>query len=104
MRASASPSYVRATSFAAALDGTGAFSATGQAESLDVRLSGTGAAELGGLSSAAARVLLSGTGDVHVTATRSLDARVSGTGNVLYSGNPATVRQSVVGTGSIIGS
>jgi hypothetical protein len=40
-------------------------------------------------------------GTIRVTATSSLDADLSGTGAIVYSGNPATVTKSVAGTGAI---
>jgi hypothetical protein len=43
---------------------------------------------------------LSGTGNVRVNATDTLDATDSGTGNIRYSGSPR-VTQSTSGTGSI---
>jgi hypothetical protein len=44
---------------------------------------------------------LSGAGDVHVHATESLDASVSGAGRVLYPGDPADVKTDVSGAGTV---
>ena len=40
-------------------------------------------------------------GSITLTATRSLTARVSGSGTILYGGNPAHVTPTVTGTGTI---
>jgi len=47
-----------------------------------------------------ARVGISGTGSAHVRVSEQLDARVSGVGSIVYSGNPS-VRKSVSGVGRI---
>ena len=47
---------------------------------------------------------MSGSGSIFVTATNSLTATVSGTGSVIYVGNPRDVTKSVTGTGAIAGS
>jgi hypothetical protein len=38
---------------------------------------------------------------MQVHATRSLDASVSGTGVIVYGGNPGDVTQNITGTGAI---
>ncbi|MGZ4395208.1 MAG: GIN domain-containing protein [Gaiellaceae bacterium] len=47
---------------------------------------------------------MSGSGVIFVTATKSLDASVSGSGAILYTGNPQNVTKSVTGNGAITGS
>jgi Putative auto-transporter adhesin, head GIN domain len=66
-----------------------------------VNLSGVGAVELGSLLARDAHVKLSGTGNVHVYATDTLDASVDGVGSISYSGNPSHVRKHVTGLGAI---
>ena len=84
-----------------ALPGSGNIDATGTTAKLDVTISGEGTAQLRGLIARDAKAALSGDGSIMLTATRSLAARVSGTGTVLYGGAPPRVAQSVTGTGTI---
>jgi Putative auto-transporter adhesin, head GIN domain len=84
------------------LSGTGAIDATGSTPTLDATLDGTGALRLSGLVARDVRATLSGTGAIAVTATRSLDAAVPGTGEITYSGFPEHVTQSVTGAGAVV--
>lgn len=87
---------------AVTLSGTGAVRATGTAAHLDVSLPGTGDVELGGLEARSVHAALSGSGRIVVHATNTVDATVSGTGAIVYLGNPAHVTTSVTGTGAIM--
>ena len=98
MRVAISVPYVDALR----LSGTGRMVATGTTPALDVTLDGTGAMHLAGLVARHVHATLSGTGAIVVTATRSLDASVPGTGQITYNGVPAQVRQSITGTGAIV--
>jgi putative autotransporter adhesin-like protein len=84
-----------------ALPGAGNVHASGTATKLDVTLSGQGNALLRQLVARDADATLSGDGSIMLTATRRLTADVSGTGTVLYGGNPAQVTQRVTGTGTV---
>jgi len=84
-----------------ALPGSGVVRASGRAEGLDVALGGSGDAQLGQLVTRDAEVVVSGSGRADVTATKSLDAAVSGTGAILYGGHPAGLRTSITGVGAI---
>lgn len=84
-----------------ALPGSGNIHATGTTTKLDVTISGEGTALLRDLSARDAAAVLSGDGSIMLTATHSLTARVSGTGTILYGGNPQHVTQTVTGHGAI---
>ena len=45
---------------------------------------------------------MSGSGRIVLTATKSLDASVPGSGAIMYSGNPQDVTKSITGSGAII--
>jgi Putative auto-transporter adhesin, head GIN domain len=45
--------------------------------------------------------VIRGSGTIFVTATQSLDAKVPGSGAVLYGGDPAQVRTSITGSGAV---
>jgi hypothetical protein len=98
MRVAISVPYVDALR----LSGTGLVVATGEIPTLDATLDGTGAMRLSGLVARDVRATLSGTGAMTVTATRSLDAALPGTGQITYNGTPAQVTQSITGTGAVV--
>jgi hypothetical protein len=87
-----------------ALPGSGSLTGSGTAERLDVTVSGSGLVQFGSLVATNVRALVSGSGSVFVTATKSLDAAVSGSGAILYTGSPQDVTKSVTGTGMITAS
>ena len=87
----------------AALDGTGRLDLQGAAPSLDLRLAGTGILDARDVPAESVRALMAGTGTIHVTARRILDANVSGTGSIVYHGRPLHLRTHVAGTGTIVG-
>ena len=64
-------------------------------------ISGEGTALLRQLIARDASAALSGDGSIMLTATHSLTASISGTGTILYGGNPPHVTQSVTGSGTI---
>jgi Putative auto-transporter adhesin, head GIN domain len=92
---------IDSNSFGADVIGAGRLELAGKTGTVDVNLSGVGAVELSGLLARDAHVKLSGTGNVHVYATDTLDASVDGVGSISYSGNPSHVRKHVTGLGAI---
>jgi hypothetical protein len=84
-----------------ALPGSGNIYVTGTTTKLAVTISGEGTAELSRLIARDAQAALGGDGSIMLTATHSLTARVSGSGTVLYGGDPPHVTQSVTGSGTI---
>ncbi len=95
---------IEAESLSVTLPGSGTLTASGTATRLDVTISGSGTVQLTRLIANDVRASVGGSGSIFVTATRSLDALVSGTGSILYAGNPRDVTKNVTGTGTIIGS
>jgi putative autotransporter adhesin-like protein len=92
---------IESRSLTVALPGSGNIHATGTAAKLDVTISGEGTALLRQLVARDANAALSGDGTIMLTATHALTARISGSGTVLYGGNPAHVTQRVTGSGTI---
>jgi len=84
-----------------ALAGSGNIDVAGTTTKLDVRISGQGNTMLRQLIARDAKAALGGHGSIMLTATHSLTARVSGSGTILYSGNPPHVNQKVTGSGTI---
>lgn len=96
-------SGLKAESLTVTLSGSGNVTGSGHARSLDVTLSGSGNAWLTQLPAADVHAVLSGSGTIHVTAAKRLDAAVPGSGTITYSGHPQDVTKSVTGTGAITG-
>ena len=92
---------IHSQAFALELSGAGTIALSGTTRTLDTKLAGAGTVELGSLVARDARVSLSGTGTLHVDATHSLDATISGFGSIVYSGRPKQVRTQVSGAGTI---
>ncbi len=92
---------VRAPRFTVALRGSGVVRASGRTEDLRAELGGVGAVELVQLVAAHAQAVLAGSGRLTLTAARSLEASLSGTGSIVYRGNPSNVSTDVTGSGTI---
>jgi hypothetical protein len=85
------------------VDGTGAMDAAiaaGRVDTQRVALRGSGDYEAAGLVSIDAEVAVTGSGSAAVHAERSLRARIDGSGDIDYGGNPA-VSPSIRGSGSL---
>jgi hypothetical protein len=95
---------IKAESLTVTLSGSGNVTGSGDAESLGVTLSGSGNAWFTQLVADKAHAVLSGSGNIFVTASESLDASVPGSGTINYAGNPLHVTKSVTGSGAITGS
>jgi hypothetical protein len=86
------------------LPGSGTLTGSGTATQLEVTVSGSGTVQFTRLVANDVRAIVSGSGSILITATKSLDASVSGSGAILYAGDPQDVTKSVTGTGAITGS
>jgi hypothetical protein len=95
---------IDAESLTVTLPGSGTLAGSGTAGRLDVTVDGSGTVQFTRLQASDVRALVSGAGSIFVTATESLDASVSGSGAIIYVGNPRDVTQSVTGDGAITGS
>ena len=84
-----------------ALPGSGNVDAAGTTTKLRVTISGEGTAQLRQLIADDAKAAVSGDGTIMLTATDRLTASISGTGAILYGGNPPHVAQRVTGSGAI---
>lgn len=74
--------------------------AGGSAHDLSVRLTGSGDLKARNFSAVDAEVVLTGSGSATVSVTNTLNAVISGSGNINYYGNPA-VTQNVTGSGRL---
>lgn len=73
----------------------------GKVKNGKIVIAGSGNVHASNLKMENASVKISGSGNVDVFATEQVDATVSGSGNILYAGNPKKVNPNVFGTGKI---
>lgn len=92
---------VKAAHLTVTLPGSGILRASGTVTRLDVALSGSGEALFAPLIAGHVRATVSGSGLIRVTATASLDAVITGSGAITYSGNPAHVATKITGSGAV---
>ena len=95
---------IQTESLKATLPGNGTLTGSGTATRLDVTVGGSGTVDFTRVVANDVRAVVSGAGSIFITATKSLDASVSGSGAILYAGNPQDVTKSVTGNGAITGS
>ncbi len=112
---------VRAQTFTASLSGSGNIRVRQlTSDQVDVSITGSGNVEMGGstrgmkadisgsgecqlreLSAQSAQVQVTGSGDVSCTVQESLDAAITGSGDIEYQGSATAVKSSVTGSGEI---
>lgn len=85
----------------AALSGSGQLVLSGSTTDFDIRLSGSGRIDSNKMNSENVSAQVSGSGNVTITTSKSLNAVVSGSGQIKYSGNPKIVEEKVSGSGGI---
>jgi hypothetical protein len=91
---------VDASTLVATVGGVGSITLAGQVTRQGIVVSGEGDYQAENLQSTHAEVTISGTGDVTVAASATLDVTISGTGSVYYVGNPV-VTSVITGTGDV---
>jgi len=99
---SATVSDVRLTGLTADLSGSGGATVTGSATTSTVTVSGSGDFDGSGLASEQATVEVSGSGQARVDVSGTLAATVTGSGDVVYTGQPDSVQRDRSGSGQII--
>jgi hypothetical protein len=82
------------------ISGSGDVEMAGKAEELSVKISGSGTLEAHGLQTMNAAIRISGSGNCTVNVRDRLDVDISGSGDVVYAGNPK-VNLSGSGSGSV---
>jgi len=94
-------SGVEAESFQAHVAGSADLTVKGTTQDLETSVSGSGTLNLFELEARNVTVRVSGSGDANVSALESLDAKVSGSGDVRYRGDPPRTNTSVSGSGTV---
>ena len=88
-------------SISANVSGSGSIVLIGKARNFKVTVSGSGDVKCRDLLSENTIVRVSGSGSAHVFASVKLDADVSGSGHIYYSGNPSSPSINKSGSGSV---
>lgn len=83
------------------ISGSGDVTLKGKSENLKVSLSGSGDFHGFKFNSKNVEATLSGSGDIDINCSGELKARVAGSGDIEYRGNPTNTDTKVVGSGSI---
>jgi hypothetical protein len=92
---------VKATNFEVNISGSGDVVLTGSSENFTSKISGSGDVNAADLITKKANLTISGSGDMKVNCSESLYARVSGSGDIEYKGNPQSKDTKVSGSGEI---
>lgn len=90
-----------ASSIAASMSGSGDINLSGSTTDFDVTISGSGDIKAYELEADNVDATISGSADIKVTANKRLKARVSGSGDIHYKGNPEKVDTKTSGSGDI---
>lgn len=83
------------------LSGSGDLKLKGQTHDLDVKIAGSGDFHGFELQSNNTEVSVSGSGNAEVVSNENIIAKVAGSGDIVYKGNPKTEDTKVAGSGSI---
>ncbi len=92
---------VEANNVKASMSGSGDITLTGKTDNFDVNISGSGDIKAYELDADNVDATVSGSADIKVTAHKMLKARVSGSGDIQYRGNPTKVDTKTSGSGDI---
>lgn len=82
--------------------GAGSVEAKGRARRVELRIAGSGDANLGALASEDAEVSIAGSGRATIAPTQSVEANIAGSGDVVLTTNPPDVESNVFGSGRIV--
>jgi hypothetical protein len=92
---------VEASAINAKITGSGDLQLSGNTNNLEVKVTGSGDFYGKELSSKNTEAYVSGSGDASVNASNRLKARVNGSGDISYYGNPEQTDKKVIGSGDI---
>ncbi|TCS18160.1 DUF2807 domain-containing protein [Caulobacter sp. BK020] len=83
------------------INGSGHVDAQGKAKKVDLRVSGSGEADLRGLDTGDAKVALAGSGEAHVAPHGAAEVEVAGSGDVYLTSKPTVLSSDVAGSGEV---
>ena len=83
------------------ISGSGNITGNGEVETLVVKINGSGNLMSKEIKSKSATITINGSGDGEVFASDSISAKINGSGNIKYFGNPENVDSIINGSGDI---
>jgi len=83
------------------VSGSGSMELDGSGDNADISISGSGRVKAEDFEVRVCEASISGSGSCRITATKEIDARISGSGSVYYGGNPDRVSSNSSGSGKI---
>jgi len=92
---------IEAQKIDASVSGSGDIELKGKAMNFTAAVAGSGDIEAFGLQAESTKASIAGSGDIETYCTQSIEARVSGSGEIQYKGNPTKVDSKVSGSGTI---
>ncbi|MFK0164445.1 GIN domain-containing protein [Rhizobium sp. NPDC090279] len=84
------------------ITGSGSVVATGSVKTVDLDVSGSGAARLKDLAAQSVKIRIRGSGDAEVAAAADADISISGSGNIELYGHPVLRRSVIRGSGRLV--
>ncbi|MDP4606428.1 MAG: DUF2807 domain-containing protein [Flavobacteriaceae bacterium] len=90
------------TELIAVISGSGSITASGTATRSNINLSGSGDFKGFDLSTRITEAIISGSADISVSASELLSAKIVGSGDIYYRGNPKKIDSKIVGSGDLI--
>jgi Putative auto-transporter adhesin, head GIN domain len=83
------------------ISGSGNFSFAGTCKKMNAKVSGSGDIRAFDLPTEVVTARISGSGNMQLNVSQTLDATISGSGDIIYKGSPTTVTKSISGSGSV---
>jgi len=93
---------VDCTNFNGRVSGSGSINISGSARNANIRVSGSGSFNGFNFQSQSVSAEVSGSGSANVHALGSLNARISGSGSIVYAGEPNNIDRRISGSGRIV--
>jgi hypothetical protein len=93
---------LQCTELIAVISGSGSITARGTATRSNINLSGSGDFKGFDLSTKITEAIISGSADVSVSVSDLLSAKIVGSGDIYYRGNPKKIDSKIVGSGDLI--
>jgi hypothetical protein len=84
-----------------AINGSGGVTGEGKTKLLELRVSGSGSADLGDVEAGDAKVAVAGSGDATLSPHGAAQVQVAGSGDVTLNTQPATLSSDVAGSGEV---
>jgi len=85
----------------AVITGSGSIRINGRTGDADMVISGSGQIEGKDLKTESAKAVITGSGNVFISAEKSVSAHITGSGSVIYSGNASVIDTRTIGSGRV---